>query len=171
VRIIVGQGEAAAVGWLQKVHLTAEQDFFLTVRSDVGVILVCGPVDHPGLALLVIAVALPKQHRSHWLSVAVDQGYLGPFYQRAGRGFVRREGHGLAPGEAVREAHVFHDALVFLPLHKPSRGLKTPVEIICKSEMVRGPRETLGIPTTPLRRSLRSSAGTVRSTSAPRAEL
>src|SRR5829696_399731 len=50
---------------------------------------------------------------------------------------------------------------------KPSRGLKTPVEIICRSEAVREPRETFGSSATSLRRSSRSSAGIVRSTSCP----
>ncbi len=50
---------------------------------------------------------------------------------------------------------------------KPSSGLKTPVEIICRSDRARGLNGTLGSPAASIDRSLRSSSGTTRSMSSP----
>src|SRR5215212_9623375 len=50
---------------------------------------------------------------------------------------------------------------------KPSRGLKTPVEIICTSDRARGPRGIFANSSASLRRPCCSSPETLRSTSCP----
>src|SRR5215203_5203743 len=49
----------------------------------------------------------------------------------------------------------------------PSRGLKTPVEIICRSDRARGLKGTFGRSAASIERSLRSSSGTTQSMSSP----
>jgi hypothetical protein len=49
----------------------------------------------------------------------------------------------------------------------PSRGLKTPVEIICRSDRARAFNGTLGSSAASIDRSLRSSSGITRSTRSP----
>src|ERR671920_1210340 len=153
---------------LYKLQLTPEQYLSLLVeRGYARALPIRGPVDHLSLALLIVTVALPEQHGGYRPPSPCVRATSDPSLSvRAVSSSVASVTGRLQTSPSGRR--ISSTTLSYSSRSiKPSRGLKTPVEIICRSETVREPRVTFGSSATSLRRSSRSSAGTVRSASCP----
>src|SRR3712207_575422 len=111
---------------------------------------VCGAVDLAGLALLVVGVALPQEHRGYRLPAAVYQRYERVFPQRPGDFHSHREGDGHAPRQAAGEAHVLDYGLVVLPQHEAFEGAEDAacdhLQVGEGPTLERNPRQPEGIP-------------------------
>src|SRR5215218_3094934 len=126
-RRVVVAGETPLIWRAQELDLAAKQNVALAVdRGDAGMVGVGRPVDHPGLALLVVAVELPEHHGGHGLPGTVNQGYLGALLEPSGLLLVDGYGDGQAPGEAAPQAHILHHALVLVAQHEPFEGAEDP---------------------------------------------
>src|SRR5215212_1075682 len=124
---VVVVGKTPLIGRTQELDLAAEQDVALPVdRRYTWMVLVGRPVDHPGLALLVVAVELPEHHDGHGLPGTVNQGYLGALRESSGLLLVDGYGDGQAPGEAAPQAHILSPALVLVAQHEPFEGAEDP---------------------------------------------